>query len=1205
MLSHNNLRETESVAINAIKDAYANVTWKYVDVRIEDANGDVIFEQEAVECPESWTNQSVQIVANKYFRGQQGTERRETSIFNLAHRVCSRICDWGVRDGYFDLQGSRDCYTRLMDMVLSQRFFWNSPVWFNLGAEGRSQQASACFINSVEDNMESILALGMTEGILFKGGSGTGSNMSKLRAQGEPLSTGGTSTGPLSFMRGLDAWAGAIKSGGATRRAARMMILDVDHPDIQEFITCKVTEDEKAKKLIAAGYTPGLNGEAYASVFHQNANHSVRVTDGFMSLAVTDDVTPNWNLTRRTDGGVAKKVNAAALLKEVAEAAYACGDPGLQYDDTIQKWHTSGHVDRIRASNPCCFVGETRVDTSEGRVEIQELSRKFDANEGLPYAYSYDIESRLPVLKKIQAAWVSGHTNKLVKVTTDKGIVLTCTPEHKFLVRTHGVDTYVEAQDLEEGARLRKIGKWRNALRSDRGYINQRPTDKIKSGTQVLARWMWTQVHGDIPEGMHVHHVDGKATNDFLSNLTLEEHVEHVRSHSAGEKNPRYIDVPEELLVSTWEDIESKPRGTHTSVESAVTPGRWNKHIHDEGLKGIVPLAASSPRGGKIRGMAWDKFSDWISSRRDLTNDRVASVEHITLEEAVPVYDITVEGTHNFGVSSFTDTGTHSVVVANSEYLFLDDTACNLGSFNLLKYYNIEDNTFDISRFVQDVEYAVLSMDIIVGGADYPTAKIAENSILYRTLGLGYTNLGALLMSMGVPYNSVEGRAVAASLASLLTATGYKKSISLTWDVGTAKGVDPGNMREVLRLHENAHSDLEKTVQAISSPGVITTLNLLALAASDAWSTVVTSDVAPRNAQISVIAPTGTISFAMGCDTTGCEPELALRKFKTLVGGGVMQLANPTVIDACRRRLHKSEEDIEAIEAYVLAYGTLQGCNKLSADEQRIFQCSFESSDADFDVALPWSAHIDMLEAIQPFISGSISKTVNLPSSATVEDILDIYETAWTKGLKCVAVYRDGSKDAQPLRTGKSYDENAGRTAAPVGSPRKRLPDTRPGQVHKFTIGGFEGYVTTGFYPSGGVGEVFINCSKEGSTISGLLDAVAVMMSIGLQHGVPLDAITTKLRGANFAPQGITQNENIRFASSIVDYVARYLDQLSSGEVTVRGLTQELVQYDEVNFSDVRTDFGDNQPCHNCGGIAIRAGSCYTCQSCGETTGCG
>jgi len=760
-------------------------------------------------------------------------------------------------------------------------------------------QNSACFINSVEDTMESILELCKTEGMLFKYGSGSGVNLSVLRSKNESLSTGGYASGPVSFMKGFDAFAGTIKSGGKTRRAAKMVLLDDTHPDVLDFIQAKVKEEKKAWALIDAGYDGSFTGEAYSSVFFQNANHSVRVSDAFMEAVLNDD---KWSTYRITDGSVANTYDAKYILEEIALATHICGDPGLQYKDTINKWHTCKNSGPINASNPC------------------------------------------------------------------------------------------------------------------------------------------------------------------------------------------------------------------------------------------------------------------------------------------------------------------------SEYVFLDDTACNLASINLLKYRK-EDGDFDLEGYLHTIDILITAQEIIVGNSSYPTPKIEKNSHIYRTLGLGYTNLGALLMSLGLPYDSNEGRNYASVLTSILTGHAYLQSAKIAQILGPfdgfAKNREP--MLEVIQMHRDAASVKIKKFPSVSDE--------LLKYAQDVWDKAYSlgSRYGYRNAQVTVLAPTGTISFMMDADTTGIEPDIALVKYKKLVGGGYMTIVNQTVPLALKR-LGYSSEAVEEIMAHVLETGTIENAPYVKESHYPIFDTSFKAPKG--KRSIHYMGHVKMMAAAQPFLSGAISKTVNMPENSTVEEIMEVYIEGWKQGLKAIAIYRDNSKRLQPLNTSqesKEEQEVLSRYDIAARTPyRRKLKDTRESKIHKFEVDAHEGYIIVGLYDDGSPGEVFIKMSKQGSTLGGIMDSFAVLMSLALQYGVPLSVLVNKFIHTKFEPSGFTGNEEIPTASSIIDYIFKWLaleflpeeerpysmqshDQFKNGDTLVKSIEE----VPKKNVKDqMREAYGDTQICLYCGGIALRSGSCYTCSECGNTTGC-
>ena len=875
------------------KYPYDRLEWENRTASITGEGGKEIFKQEGVKFPKNWSQLATNIVASKYFRGQLDSPDRETSVEQLIDRVADTITRWGEDDGYFEKgdESHAFCY-ELKHILVNQMATFNSPVWFNIGVKGARQQASACFIISVEDNMHSILDWYRQEGVIFQGGSGSGVNLSRIRALGEPLSNGGTASGPLSFMRAADASAGAIKSGGATRRSAKMVVLDADHPDVLDFIRCKVHEEKKAHALVDAGYDSSLDGEAYATVSFQNANNSVRVPDAFMRAVKNDG---GWSLRDRTTGAI-NPVKAREMMHEIAQATWECGDPGMQFDDTINNWHTCPEAGRQEATNPC------------------------------------------------------------------------------------------------------------------------------------------------------------------------------------------------------------------------------------------------------------------------------------------------------------------------SEYCWINDSACNLASLNLLKFLD-NDGDFNIQAFKQTVHIMIIAQEILVGRASYPTEAIEKNSHDFRTLGLGYANLGALLMSCGLPYDSEQGRAVAAAITSLMTGQAYLTSSIIASRMGPFAGYEASNvdsMMEVMKKH---------MTHAYSSFDLVS--DNLREAARKIWGNAMASghDFGYRNAQVTLLAPTGTIAFMMDCDTTGVEPDLSLVKNKKLVGGGNLKIVNQSITPALRHLGYQPSE-IENILNYVNENGTIEGApdfdNHLFLP---IFDCAFPSKPG--GRAIHYMGHLKMVAAVQPFLSGAVSKTINVPNNATVNEIRDAYIEAWESGVKCVAIYRDGCKRTQPLNTGASNKPTSQAQDESFPLPvRRRLPDERTAVTHKFTVSGHKGYLTIGLYDDGSPGEMFLTMAKEGSTISGLMDALATSVSISLQHGVPLKNLVEKFAHSRFEPSGFTGNPDIPMAKSITDYVfrwlgAKFLSDEDKGSLGI--LTKAVIDKQEMvavgakfDNSEMRTQetFNDSPACAVCGALMTRNGTCYKCENCGMTSGC-
>ena len=1526
------------------QDVWETTEWEIRSASIVGSDGTVVFEQNGVEIPKSWSQLATNVVVSKYFRGQIGTLEREYSVKQLIGRVSDKILEWARLGSYFATEEDAETFHDELRYILLHQFAaFNSPVWFNLGWAGRRQAVSACYITEVDDSMESILDLYKTEGMLFKDGSGSGHNLSPLRSSKEPLSAGGRSSGPIAFMKGLDASAGSIKSGGSTRRAAKMVILNADHPDIQEFIDCKKDAELKAHALIDAGYSGAFNvsGGAYDTVPFQNANHSVRVTDEFMQAVEADGP---WDTKFRTDGKTAETLRARDLLHSIAEGTWVCGDPGMQYDTTANDWHTCANTDRIHASNPCCFVGETLIETAEGQIPFASLYVRHEAGEALPSVFSFDRANRLPALRSIRKVWVAGHAQNLVEVKTERGLTFRCTPEHRFLTQD---GAYVEAQHLAVGTALCSL----------------RCTAK------------------DLPE-------------------------------------------------------------------------------NQEALQAALAEVA----------------------------DVLLAVTTLTLDAPVPVYDMEVEDTHNFAITDAASAGLLSIVVSNSEFFFLNSTACNLSSLNLMKFRDEGSGAFDTESFEHAVKVMITAQEIVVGFAHYPTEKIEERSHQFRPLGLGYANLGALLMADGLPYDSDAGRAYAGAVTALMTGRAYHQSAQIARDCGgpfagfaenrapmlrvmgkhraavddingsliptslldaartawddaleegqasgyrnaqatvlaptgclvagslviTDQGVvrlnrlgdvngaqwqdvrfdvltDTGSQKatkfyvngldqtrriethcgyaiqgtpkhrvkvvdaatgqwdwkrfgeiakgDVVALSlgqmlgdpqtvtlpplgeeywtgdyttrvpsvmtpelaeivgyfmgdgsmhakgprfciANTDLDVAERVQKLvkslfnldahltaqqgycevavhsvplalwwdacgfsklspglghSGKGYLPRIPDAVLATNDppvygaflrglyeadgtvtggipCWSTVhrpfseevktlllalgiptstkqdttgwsqaplwvlrlrntsyasrftsavgfmssrkaalvsqsdgvqtarhdyvylapeVIAELVPTNSALynavtlsqkrhngaitrraaeSLYAATrdervaqalrffydvvaanedggeqltydlsvpanvtyiaqgfvshNTIGFLMDCDTTGIEPDIAIVKYKSLVGGGMMKIVNQTVPEALDR-LGYDEAAATGIIKFIDENDTIEGAPGLKPEHLAIFDCAFRPMNG--TRSIHYRGHLKMMAAAQPFISGAISKTVNVPNDASPEDIAATYLEAWKLGIKAVAIYRDGSKRTQPLNTASEKAMEAKAAAAEAVAPeaapvqtltvpkavRRRLPDERDGVTHKFSIGGHEGYLTVGLYPdTRQPGEIFIRMSKEGSSISGLMDSFATAISLALQYGVPLSTLVDKFIHSRFEPSGFTGNKEIPMAKSVMDYIFRYLalrflqkedrhnvgliaDQedpyaappklaapthdSKSGTLSNKNgngsghqpANVHLAETNTASVSDHEREIyraqSDAPPCPECGAITIRNGACYRCISCGTSLGC-
>jgi ribonucleotide reductase alpha subunit len=1061
-------------------DPYDEVLWERRDARISNfRDGTVAFEQPGVEFPVSWSQNATNIVAQKYFRGQLGSIERESSLRQVVDRVVDSITAWGRKDGYFVDQTEAEAFNaELKHLIVHQKAAFNSPVWFNIGVHGRSSQASACFILHVDDNMQSILNWYVEEGTIFKGGSGAGINLSNIRSSKEHLKGGGTASGPVSFMRGADASAGTIKSGGTTRRAAKMVILNADHPDVEDFIWCKAVEERKARVLRDAGFDMDLDGKDSHSTQYQNANNSVRVTDEFMQ-AVVDDA--DWQLRAVTSGEVMETMKARKLFRQIADAAWQCADPGMQFDSTINRWHTASNTGRINASNPCCFVGETLVDTSDGLIRFELLEKRDAVGDDLPRVRSYDRADGRVVWNTVRKVWIAGYADRLVEVCTSRGLSLRCTPEHRFLT----VSGYVPAEALCVGDQLRGVAH---------------------DGTDLF--------------------------------------------------------------------------------------------------------------------------------------DEVAEVRSVALVERVPVYDLEVADTHNFAVTDEGSGTETAVIVSNSEYMHLDNSACNLASLNLLRFLD-DDGAFDVQGFKAAVQVVFTAQEILVGNADYPTESVAETSRRFRQLGLGYANLGALLMAQGLPYDSDEGRAWAAAITALMTGHAYETSARTAARMGPFAGYTENEepMNRVLQMHRD---EVAKIDEELVPPDLLS-------AAQEAWDNAVAlgKKHGVRNSQASVLAPTGTIGLMMDCDTTGIEPDLGLAKLKKLVGGGTMTIVNQTVPRALARMGYNPDQ-INEIVAYIDEHKSIVGAPHLAAEHMPVFACSMG------DNTIEYPGHVKMMGAAQPFLSGAISKTVNVPESVTVEDVEQLHIDAWKLGLKAVAIYRDNCKVAQPLSTAKKEPAAAEDPTATIDRAaeelkaeverleqmvrqpiRQKLGRMRPSKTLSFRVADCHGYVTVGEYADGRPGEIFLKVAKQGSTLAGIMDAFAISVSHGLQYGVPLRAFVEMYTNMRFEPAGMTDDPDIRFASSLVDYIFRRLaveylplDERSElGILTIEERTQPTLPGVEEAATPtssgseivpdpappvfaaeptlpLETAAKDAPYCYACGNVMQRAGSCYVCSSCGTTSGC-
>ncbi|MFG1800355.1 vitamin B12-dependent ribonucleotide reductase [Micromonospora carbonacea] len=1215
---------------------YDEVTWERRDVVMTNwRDGSINFEQRGVEFPESWSVNAANIVTTKYFRGAVGTPEREWSLRQLIDRVVSTYRAAGEEHGYFATPADAEVFGHeLTWMLLHQVFSFNSPVWFNVGTPS-PQQVSACFILSVDDSMDSILDWYKEEGLIFKGGSGSGVNLSRIRSSRELLSSGGTASGPVSFMRGADASAGTIKSGGATRRAAKMVILDVDHPDIEEFVITKAREEDKIRALRDAGFDMDLGGNDIVSVQYQNANNSVRVSDEFMSAVENGG---GFDLRGRLDGQTIETIDAKKLFRTIAQAAWECADPGLQYDDTINDWHTCPETGRITASNPC-FTADTLVHTDKGLIRFDALIDR--ARQGETFGiYTHDATNPDAPADRIEltspeALMITG-TNEILRLEFSNGMVLRCTPNHRIWTTNRG---YVEAAELTSSDRILPLNLPTPAVAASRAFA-MRPGTAVRPGDVVTTKW---QRESRLPEKWteEFAHLLGWLTGDGCLRLGSEERGDNPVAtwvYSAEEREaflPRHQTLLTELLGFTPKPSE-QPNGTvqlragRTAVVDflvglGVSAGKAADkrvpaavleapvEIQAEFLKGLfdadgcaaetandtryvglgsvsVELLRDVQRllscfgigsriytsrtegpsfsyttvageersytGGQLYdlrisganiptfaaaiGFAHprkaDRLADWLREKRFYRTDQTATLAKREFDGIETTYNLSEPRNHSYIANG--------VVVRNcSEYLHLDNSSCNLASLNLMKFLRA-DGGFEVEKFVRSVEFVITAMDISICFADFPTERIGETTRAYRQLGIGYANLGALLMASGLPYDSEQGRSVAAAITSLMTGTAYRRSAELAGIVGAydgyARNAEPH--KRVMRKHAAANDEIKPT-------GTVATA--IVREATKQWTqgNKIGDKHGWRNSQAAVLAPTGTIGLMMDCDTTGVEPDLALVKFKKLVGGGSMQIVNQTVPRALRS-LGYPEEQVEAIVEHIADHGHVVDAPGLKPEHYPVFDCAMGER------SIAPMGHVRMMAAVQPFISGAISKTVNMPEQATVEDVEKIYFEGWKLGLKALAIYRDNCKVGQPLSVAKPNKATAS-TEAPAEAEksvekvvekvveyrpvRKRLPKKRPSETVSFSVGGAEGYLTASSYPDDGLGEVFLKMSKQGSTLAGVMDAFSVAISIGLQYGVPLETYVSKFTNMRFEPAGMTDDPDVRMAASVMDYIFRRL----------------------------------------------------------------
>ncbi|MEA2538422.1 MAG: ribonucleoside-diphosphate reductase alpha chain, partial [Chloroflexota bacterium] len=1208
---------------------YDEIRWETRTAAIGNESGKLVFEQKDVEVPEFWSQLATNVVVSKYFRGHLNTEERETSVRQLIDRVVNTIAAWAETQHYFATDDDlRAFQAELTHLLVHQKMSFNSPVWFNVGIEAKPQ-CSACFINSVQDSMSSIMDLAKTEAMLFKFGSGAGSNLSPIRSSQEKMSGGGTASGPVSFMKGYDAFAGVVKSGGKTRRAAKMVILDADHPDILDFIDSKKLEEQKAWALIEMGYDPSFTGEAYGSVFFQNANHSVRVTDEFMQAVIDGKA---WTTHAVVDGAPMGTYKAKDIFRRMADAAHLCGDPGIQYDSTINDWHTSANTDRIYASNPCseymflndtaCFAPETRISTPDGLRTVEELYRAQERGESVQVTTDLQSEQDHRRMTAHRAALVTLVGDRQVyRLTLKDGRSIRATADHRFLTddgdwkRVDQLTPEVDRIEVRESGnpvrfdshpddvrRWQLLG-WMSADGVFTGEVaalafgvNEQTTaevmaeelnrmlleandgeDTVRDIERDLLGVASASVNGPTVEGTrtavstdswaHVSAAAGGGISVSTKSATLVRMLEdryglRVAAPSIQKDVPTELhQVADDLKVAYLQGLYSADATIRTTagggfgpeVTLASTAPEVVRSVQlilsDLGIASRIAWTAESGDGAEtqlhVYGEAARKFLALVGSplspdkqaqvdailarpfARGLSNPRAATVASIVPDGVETVYDVTEPITHSLVAEG---------LIAHN---------CNLASLNLMKFVG-DDGEFDVEAYRFAAKVTITAQEILVDNASYPTTRIEENSHRFRPLGLGYANLGALLMSRGLAYDSQAGRDYAATLTAIMHGEAYRQSSVIARDHGGPFSEYKKNEQPFLRVIAK-HRD---AAYAIPKDGVPADMLEASRRVYDE-ALELGREHGYRNAQVTVLAPTGTIAFMMDCDTTGIEPDIALIKYKKLVGEGFLKIVNQTV-PAALKKLGYGAEQVDEIITYVNDRETIEGAPHLKPEHLSVFDCAFKPVNG--ERSIHYMGHVRMMAAVQPFLSGAISKTVNMPEAATPEEIEKVYLEGWKLGLKAIAIYRDGSKRSQPLSTGKKKDDgvDAGVVAelktqlavaqAEAKKPhRHRLPAERTAITHKFDVAGHEGYITVGLYPDGQPGEIFLKMAKEGSTVSGLMDTFATSVSLALQYGVPLRDLVNKFAHVRFEPSGFTGNSEIPIAKSIVDYIFRWL----------------------------------------------------------------
>lgn len=1151
------------------------VSWKKQDVKILDPEGKITFEQDDVEYPSSWSANATKIVSSKYFKKIDGV--METSVKQLISRVVGKICDWGFKYGYFNSSDEVTLFgEELTGLLTNQYASFNSPIWFNFGVPGREQQAAACFLLGLEDSIESIYDWISVEAKIFKGGSGSGVNVSNLRAANAPLSAGGGSSGPMPFIKAADHSAGAIKSGGTTRRAATLRRMDVSHPNIIDFITCKGVEEKKAEVLIAAGYDSKIDGEAYSTVAFQNMNHSVGVDDSFMEKVL------------------AGNTKEAQLMRLIASNAWQCGDPGLQFDDTINEWDTIPNTGgRIVTSNPCqphwatvlCplgirTVGEVEVGATiwSGKRWTTLVNKTYT---GIKSVYRYTTTAGEFIGTEDHQIISNG-----IKVKAKEAISIDTAKAHGTIIHISDKQSVLDGLMFGDGYYKSSNG---NRQFYPLLCIGEEDQDYFASEIKEFISHEFDTKQWLVSTTLGVEELS-RTYNRIIPSRFFGATQSTVRAFLRGlySANGSIIDGRITLKATSFEVVKQVQKMlSYLGIQSYYTTNKSKVVQFDNGeyeCKQSYDLNITSDRHifavdvGFIQQYKTEKLQEAckIVTTHRKTNFDIVDVEYLG-DEAV--WDLTVAAEeHTYW--------TGGLLVSNcGEYLNKNWSSCLLASFNLMKFK--DGHRFDFELFAKAVHLMTTALDIIICGADYPDPRFKEAAQTQRQIGLGYSNLGALLMSMGYPYGSEVGRTMAAAITSAMTAEAYIQSAQIAKKLGPFKAYE-GNedaMAAVLHKHKDAcvarwgdrvYNNVERWNKAISEGRLF----------------------GYRNSVVSLIAPTGTISFMMDCDTTGIEPEFALVKYKSLVGGGKLAMPSRTVEEALVT-LNYADAEIVDIRQHIIDTGTIEG-SLLKESDLPVFDCAVKPQKG--VRFIDYRDHLKMLAAVQPFLSMGISKTINMPTDATIDDVYNLYVDAWKMKAKSVTIYRDGCKKSQPLNVGTT----ATLKEEPKRSMRKPLPPERPAIIHKIEISGFEAYLHVGLFDDGTPGEIFLTSSKLGSTVSGLLDSFAISISFGLQYGVPLEDLVEKFVNSRFEPAGFTANPEIRMTTSIVDYIFRWLKAkfLDKQDTAMPVLPQEVQTFARIEPTPLQAK-RTGETCR-CGAMMIRTGTCLACPDCGSSAGgCG